>query len=172
MSSQPLTHEAILDIINKAMAAGVQKDYHAKNLVIRGCKLPGKTDYSSEEFLVGSIVDRPNAETFLDDVHRVKADLEVLISEFKAAHPARPVVTPPPSPAPSNDSSLEGILGKELYELVESRAMGDVLVVKPKTWLGDDLWRSLHDKIYGAGGKWVSAGKDSHWELSLRGAKT
>jgi hypothetical protein len=81
--SEPLTREGVLETIEKAMAS---KDFKAKILVTRGCKVKGETDYSSEEFSVGVILERPTDATLISDVHKVKADLELLIGEFKGEH--------------------------------------------------------------------------------------
>lgn len=81
---------------------------------------------------------------------------------------------PPPdsSPGPRTQtppelSPLSSILTPDQIELVECRIVGDVALVKSKNWLGQDVWRSLHEKLFSAGAKWISAGADSHWELSL-----
>ncbi|MFP3951539.1 MAG: hypothetical protein ACLFVP_05315 [Candidatus Bathyarchaeia archaeon] len=43
-------------------------------------------------------------------------------------------------------------------------------VVSPKGYLGDP-WRGINDVIDSMGGEWVSAGKESRWEISKEAIK-
>ena len=47
---------------------------------------------------------------------------------------------------------------------VDVLVSGGKLVVTPKKFLGD-VWGEYNDFLRGAGFKWVSAGKLSHWEV-------
>jgi hypothetical protein len=40
----------------------------------------------------------------------------------------------------------------------------DIIIISPKKFLGD-LWSQINEAIRDLGGKWVRAGRESHWEL-------
>ena len=83
-ATSPLTPEQIINIVNKAMER--KGDLHARITVARKVTVPGQTEYSSEGVTFGIEVDVPHGENLIDATRRVKADLEVLVGEFKAAH--------------------------------------------------------------------------------------
>jgi ParB family chromosome partitioning protein len=52
-------------------------------------------------------------------------------------------------------------------DFVEVYRKGDLAIIKPKQFLGDTTFSDIHDKIKKMGGTYVSAGKNSHWEMPL-----
>ena len=83
-ATPPLTPEQIINIVNKAMER--KGDLHARITVARKVTVPGQTEYSSEGVTFGVEIDVPHGENLIDATRRAKADLEVLVGEFKAAH--------------------------------------------------------------------------------------
>lgn len=83
-ATPPLTPDQIINIVNKAMER--KGDLHTRITVTRKVTVPGQTEYSSEGVTFSIEVDVPHGENLIDATRRAKADLEVLVGEFKAAH--------------------------------------------------------------------------------------
>lgn len=53
-------------------------------------------------------------------------------------------------------------------ELVTVEAVGNVAKVALKEYQRDrEIWRRINENLKALGGKWNSAGKDSHWSVPL-----
>ena len=69
----------------------------------------------------------------------------------------------PPQPyLPSKD--VEGALTEYAEKLFFTDAEGKY-IIQAKTWLPTDEWNAVNKIIRAHGGKWISGGKESHWEV-------
>ena len=54
---------------------------------------------------------------------------------------------------------------KELEELLDFEEKEDYIRVKPRKYLGSDNFAKIASTIRGAGGEYISAGKESHFRI-------
>jgi hypothetical protein len=79
--------------------------------------------------------------------------------------PHTPTAEASESQGPPELSPIASILSADQMQLIETGKVKDVVFVKAKSWLGNEAWRSLHDRLHAAGFRWIPAGKDSRWEI-------
>jgi hypothetical protein len=90
----------------------------------------------------------------------------------KAPTPASDQATKPQptTKAPEQTKGLDAIRMK-FSEDVETRLTfeqkGNYVIVKPKQFLGSELFAAISGIIRGSGGEYISAGKDSHWRVPV-----
>jgi hypothetical protein len=124
-------------------------------------RIPGPVQYSSEALHIEYELEIPKGMSESEFVTRAVRDFKANLSS--STQPAHAAASPnPPKP------DLSQILSPEQVELVDQKQVGEIFVVKPKNWLRDGLWDAIHDRIQGAGGKWISAGKESHWQIPVK----
>lgn len=86
------------------------------------------------------------------------------------AAPAAPRPTPaPPSAAPARTSAIEDLrvlFPPDLEEMLEFEEVEEYIRIKPRRFLGSDNFAKIASIVRGAGGEYVSAGKDSHFRVS------
>jgi len=63
---------------------------------------------------------------------------------------------------------LKGDFPKDLRKLVDFRAIKNHIIIKPKAFLGKENFGKIADIIRKAGGKYISAGKESHFVVPKR----
>jgi len=98
-TSPPLTPKDIEQIIMKALEK--KGDLHIRIRMTREVKLPGATQFSSEGATFSVETDLPAGEKILTAFHKLYAELEVPIGEFKAAH----LVKKPDLPKPKENET-------------------------------------------------------------------
>ena len=97
-------------------------------------------------------------EKFLGQCPHCKKEigLTVTISGYK--RPEEPKQTYLPS------RDVEGALTEYTEKLLFTDAEGKY-IIQSKTWLDKDTWNAVNKIIKAHGGKWISGGKESHWEV-------
>jgi len=83
-TSPPLTPKDVEQIITKALEK--KGDLHVRVRMTREVKVPGATQFSSEGATFSVETDLPAGEKILTAFHKLYAELEVPIAEFKTAH--------------------------------------------------------------------------------------
>ena len=90
----------------------------------------------------------------------------------KCPHCGSPIIVrlePALAPTPRlTIPNIEAALGPDLVKLVSMSRKGDVIVVKPIGYLGGERFRSISFKLRQFDARYVSAGKESRWEVSVK----
>jgi len=60
---------------------------------------------------------------------------------------------------------VKSLLDPAWIPKLEIRQEADKVTVKPTTWLGKDLWRQINEALKQVGFNWISAEKESRWQL-------
>lgn len=91
-----------------------------------------------------------------------------------AAAPAPKPQAPPVDTGPKrytiDDARM--LFPEELESRISFEGKGDYIIIKPKQFLGSENFAKIASQIRGAGGEYISAGKDSHFRLPLRAGQT
>jgi hypothetical protein len=103
---------------------------------------------------------------------RVKA-LEDLMQRITQAFYMPPnKSTPQPQAQPTQPTTSKRIIDNVRYafpEDLETRLnfeeKGDYILLRPKQFLGDEVFAKIASIVRGMGGEYVSAGKDSHFRI-------
>ncbi len=112
----------------------------------------------------------------LDVLSKISEDLEDIARSLKTV---RPAVVPPATTLPvlkvsgetaprSVGRGIEDVrmmFTKELEELLDFEEKEDYIRVKPRKYLGSDNFAKIASTIRGAGGEYISAGKESHFRI-------
>src|SRR4030067_1950766 len=78
------------------------------------------------------------------------------------------IAAPTPQPKPQEKQPEPLILEafpEELANMLTATIDGNRWVLKPKQFLGDESFRRVLDTVQSLGGRYVSAGKQSHFEV-------
>lgn len=107
----------------------------------------------------------------LNMIARDLRDISTALREgAPTAAPAAPRPTPAPAPAaPARPSAIEDLrvlFPPDLEEMLEFEEAGEYIRIKPRRYLGSDNFAKIASIVRGAGGEYVSAGKDSHFRVS------
>jgi len=112
----------------------------------------------------------------LDVLSKISEDLEDIARSLKTV---RPAVVPPTPTLPvlkvSSETALRSagrgiedvrmMFTKELEELLDFEEKEDYIRVKPRKYLGSDNFAKIASTIRGAGGEYISAGRESHFRI-------
>jgi len=140
-------------------------------------RIPSGEQYVSADEVVATVRWDDGEGAWSDHFRILNEATDQAVKEWRNLNinqPGNPKPTPIPhtptaevseSQGPPELSLIASILSADQMQLIETWKVKDVVFVKAKSWLGDDAWRSLHDRLYAAGFRWISAGKDSHWEI-------
>ena len=110
----------------------------------------------------------------MDDLKQVSASLKSLavsqITQPIAAHPAPALSQPVPgAPQPQEKSKViedvKMMFPEDLENMLSFEEKDDYIMIKPKQFLGSDNFSKIASVVRGAGGDYVSAGKNSHFRV-------
>ena len=76
-----------------------------------------------------------------------------------------------PSPTPAAQEKLETIQNafpQELKELLTFEQNNQAIIIRPRGFLGSENFARIAEIVRGAGGSYISAGKDSHFRVPLK----
>jgi hypothetical protein len=80
-----------------------------------------------------------------------------------------PSKTPPTTPTPAyrrrSIDDIKMMFPEELEGLLTFNEKGDYIIIKPRQYLGSENFAKIASIIRGAGGEYISAGKDSHFRI-------
>ena len=57
---------------------------------------------------------------------------------------------------------------EDLRSLLSFEQRADVVIIKPRQFLGSENFAKILDVVKQHGGKWISAGKDSHFKIPIK----
>lgn len=69
------------------------------------------------------------------------------------------------APKASSLEDVKALFPADLENLLSFEARQDYFHIKPRQFLGSDVFRKVASIIKAAGGQYVSAGKDSHFRI-------
>ena len=82
--------------------------------------------------------------------------------------PLTPALAPTPAPTGAKERSVEDIrmsFPEELEARLGFEEKGDLIIIKPKSFLGSENFAKIASAVRGMGGEYISAGKDSHFRV-------
>lgn len=59
------------------------------------------------------------------------------------------------------------VFDDDQLKVLEFTQEGNVIVIRRKQYLERETWLAINAKIDEIGGRWISAGEDSRWEISI-----
>lgn len=100
----------------------------------------------------------------------IAKDLRELINALKSSVQPQPQPPSPPTPfQPTEETrSIEDVrlmFPSELSDLLAFEEEGDYIIVKPRQYLGGENFAKIASIVRGAGGEYISAGKESHFRI-------
>jgi hypothetical protein len=103
------------------------------------------------------------------ELNVAKAQLEGLLDGWLTAS----LQMPPPSANPQTPVSAKQKLGPEIFpedlrKLLAFEEKGGFYVIKPKSFLGAEVFAKVAEVIKSYNGEYVSAGKSSHFRVPMR----
>ena len=76
-----------------------------------------------------------------------------------------PQVTPAPMYRKRSIDDVKMMFPQDLEGLLTFTDRGDYVIIKPRQYLGSENFAKIASIIRGAGGEYISAGKDSHFRI-------
>lgn len=116
-----------------------------------------------------------------EELRTVSASLKSLAVGQITAPPAAPIpaatktLQAPPT-VPTGSSKLRSLdeirmsFPEELETRLSFEEKGDLIIIKPKQFLGSDNFAKIASAIRGMGGEYISLGKDSHFRVAKKKA--
>jgi len=102
----------------------------------------------------------------------IAKDLRELVNTLKSTIPqplTQPQPQPPtPAPAPETIRRIEDVrmmFPSELGDLLSFEEEENYIIVKPRQYLGGENFAKIASIVRGAGGEYISAGKESHFRI-------
>jgi len=102
----------------------------------------------------------------------IAKDLRELVNALKSTAPqplTQPQPQPPtPAPAPETIRRIEDVrmmFPSELGDLLSFEEEENYIIVKPRQYLGGENFAKIASIVRGAGGEYISAGKESHFRI-------
>jgi hypothetical protein len=105
----------------------------------------------------------------LNDLQEISKSLRS--SEAASPLPSMPAPQPSPVPSPTGAVRQKGIddvkmmFPKDLEGLLTFTEKGEYIIIKPRQYLGSENFAKIASVIRGAGGEYISAGKESHFRI-------
>lgn len=105
----------------------------------------------------------------LDVLKNISDDLQDISKSLKTVTPseeptAKPLI-PTPKPVGKGIEDVRMMFTKELEALLIFEDKGGFIKITPRQYLGSENFAKIASTIREAGGKYVSAGKDSHFRI-------
>ena len=108
----------------------------------------------------------------LKDISQDLADISKALKASRTPSPT-PVTAPVPTSIPTptereSDSTKEAraLFPKELEDMLFFEDQDESIIIKPRRFLGSENFAKIATIVRGAGGEYVSAGRDSHFKIS------
>jgi len=90
-------------------------------------------------------------------VKGILAELDTLEGTLKAARAQTTAGAPVTNPLTQ--------LAEKYKDLIKIDRSPKAVILRPTTWLGDKKWSEINGQVKQLGGTWITAGKESHWEV-------
>lgn len=112
-------------------------------------------------------------DELLNVLKMISRDLSEVSKSLKTVTvPSAPEVpAAPATPTPTDAAVTRGVedvkmlFSKDLEDMLSFEEKGEFIVVKPRQYLGSDNFSKIASIIRGAGGEYISAGKQSHFRV-------
>ena len=112
-------------------------------------------------------------DELLNVLKMISRDLSEVSKSLKTVTvPSAPEVpAAPATPTPTGATVTRGVedvkmlFSKGLEDMLSFEEKGEFIVVKPRQYLGSDNFSKIASIIRGAGGEYISAGKQSHFRV-------
>jgi hypothetical protein len=109
-------------------------------------------------------------DQLLNVLNMISKDLAEISRSLKAvgAPAAAPTVTPPAAPPTERMRNIEDVrvlFPSDLEEMLSFEESGNYIVIRPRRFLGSDNFAKIASIVRGAGGEYISAGKQSHFKV-------
>jgi hypothetical protein len=100
----------------------------------------------------------------------ISQDLTDISRTLKAAGAPSPVTaTPKPTPTVTEQAvstkEVRALFPKELEDMLFFEDKGEYIEIKPRRFLGSENFAKIASIIRGAGGEYISAGRESHFKV-------
>ena len=102
----------------------------------------------------------------------IAKDLRELVNTLKSTAIPQPLTQPQPpppqAPAPAEIRKIEDVrmmFPSELEDLLAFEEEENYIIVKPRQYLGGENFAKIASIVRGAGGEYISAGKESHFRI-------
>ncbi len=92
-------------------------------------------------------------------------DISKALKGTGAIVPAAAAVTAAPSRRTEAIEDVRVLFPKDLEELLEFEEREEYIVIRPRRYLGSENFAKIASTVRGAGGEYVSAGKESHFRI-------
>lgn len=81
----------------------------------------------------------------------------------------QPLIAEPLPQKTANDpiAKVEAMFDAEIANMLEFKVDKDTIVIKPRMFLGSDIFAKVASVVRGANGEYVSAGKGSHFKVPV-----
>jgi hypothetical protein len=107
------------------------------------------------------------------DLRSVSASLKSLaVGQITQPTPQTPTTPTAPTPAPKQRSvdDIRMSFPEELEARLDFEDKNDLIIIKPKQFLGSENFAKIASAVRGMGGEYISAGKDSHFRVPKKKA--
>jgi hypothetical protein len=111
----------------------------------------------------------------------VLSDLQEISKSLRSISPVPTLSAPVPQPSPTSEApkiatptpagrsrgvqDVRMMFPQELEDLLNFTEKDDYIMIKPRQYLGSENFAKIASIIRGAGGQYISAGKDSHFRI-------
>lgn len=62
---------------------------------------------------------------------------------------------------------VKEVFGSDIEDFCSVEFVDGACIMKPLRFLGSDVWRDINQNVQNCGGRWIKAGKESHWTIPL-----
>jgi len=104
-----------------------------------------------------------------EDLADISKHLKQATAPAPAARPTVPVSVAPTPTAPATTgrsvADVRQLFPKELEDMLVFEDKGEYIEIKPRRYLGSENFAKIASLVRGAGGKYESAGKESHFRV-------
>ena len=107
------------------------------------------------------------------DLRSVSASLKSLaVGQITQPTPQTPTTPTTPTPAPKQRSvdDIRMSFPEDLEARLDFEDKDDLIIIKPKQFLGSENFAKIASAVRGMGGEYISAGKDSHFRVPKKKA--
>jgi hypothetical protein len=107
------------------------------------------------------------------DLRSVSASLKSLaVGQITQPTPQTPTTPTAPTPAPKQRSvdDIRMSFPEDLEARLDFEDKDDLIIIKPKQFLGSENFAKIASAVRGMGGEYISAGKDSHFRVPKKKA--
>jgi hypothetical protein len=102
------------------------------------------------------------------EIQVAKAGIEGLIDGWLSSSLPASSVKPPVQGKPKIVETIENAFPPELKQLLTFEHNGEVIIIRPRGFLGSENFAKIAEIVKAHNGEYVSAGKSSHFRVPIR----